>query len=65
MKLWQKCPICDGKGIVSGGYFGNPGYIDENGYSHWAAGNAAETCKVCGGTGLIETPEQDTPPCYP
>ena len=54
MAVWQKCPICDGSGIVSGGYF------ERCGVEQWTSANAAETCWVCGGSGIIKTPEEAT-----
>lgn len=57
MRYWQRCPICEGSGMVSGGFFGSPGYYDEYGNRHWTSNNAAETCRVCQGQGIIETPE--------
>jgi len=56
MNMWQKCPICDGRGIVSGGYFDSPGYIDEQGNRLWVSDHAVEMCRVCGGKGIIESP---------
>ncbi len=53
MRVWQKCPICDGVGQVSGGYFTRAGD-----YNQWVSNKTLETCKVCEGSGLIETPEQ-------
>ena len=58
MRIWQKCPICDGRGLVSGGYFDSPGYIDEQGNRQWTASNAAEMCRVCQGQGIIQTPSE-------
>jgi len=55
MSYWQKCPICDGTGLVSGGYFTSPGYHDE--YGNWTSNNAAERCKVCNGEGILATPK--------
>lgn len=52
MKYWQKCPICDGTGQVSGGYFLRTGDTNQ-----WTSGNAAEVCQVCKGQGIIEAPE--------
>lgn len=49
--LWQKCPVCRGVGQVSGGYFTRAGNCDQ-----WAAGNAYEPCRICGGSGIIPTP---------
>uniref|UniRef100_A0A6M3Y7U6 Uncharacterized protein n=1 Tax=viral metagenome TaxID=1070528 RepID=A0A6M3Y7U6_9ZZZZ len=53
---WQKCPICQGCGLVGGGFFDCPGNIDEYGNRTWVSGNAAETCRVCEGKGSITTP---------
>jgi len=45
---WQKCPICDGVGQVSGGYFNRAGDCDS-----WTAANVMESCRVCQGRGII------------
>ncbi len=45
---WQRCPICNGAGIVSGGYFTRAGDSIS-----WTASNSTETCRVCRGTGVI------------
>ena len=52
---WQKCPICNGSGLVSGGFYNHAGD-----YPYWTSGNAAETCRACGGQGIILKP--DFPP---
>ncbi len=54
MKYWQKCPICNGVGQVSGGYFLRAGDCD-----HWVSDRAMEMCQICGGKGIIEAPEQE------
>ncbi len=46
---WQKCPICDGVGIVSGGYFTRAGD-----YNSWVASNTTETCRICEGSGILD-----------
>jgi len=51
--LWQKCPVCDGTGQVSGGYFGRPGDC-----LSWISSDAMEECRVCKGKGLIKTPSE-------
>lgn len=58
MKLWQKCPVCNGSGMVGGGFFGCPGSIDRQGNRTWAATDTIEMCRVCQGRGIIQTPEQ-------
>ena len=62
MKYWQRCPICGGCGLVSGGFFDSPGNIGEYGNRCWFSASAAETCRVCDGSGLIETPSAATEP---
>jgi len=54
--VWQRCPICNGCGLVAGGFFDSPGYYDEWGNRQWISSNAAEVCKVCNGQGIIQTP---------
>lgn len=48
---WQKCPVCDGVGMVSGGYF-----LRAGDYHGWTSDKTMESCKVCGGTGLLQCP---------
>ena len=49
---YQKCPICDGTGIVNSGFYDHPRV-----YPYWttdrAADNAAETCRTCQGQGIL------------
>ena len=51
-----KCPICDGKGIVSGGF-----YKSVNEYC--STTNMTETCQQCGGGGIIWGNEDSLEPC--
>lgn len=48
--LWQRCPICNGTGLVGGGFhssaLGGTGTSD----------HTTETCQRCKGTGTIKTP---------
>ena len=53
---YQKCPICNGTGQVSGGYFDRAGDCDT-----WVSGNATEICRVCQGRGIIAEPVQCPP----
>lgn len=46
---YQKCPVCNGVGMVGGGYFTRAG--DSN---SWASCNAIEICQICGGAGIID-----------
>ena len=48
---YQKCPICNGVGQVSGGFFDRAGDGET-----WTSDHATEICKVCQGTGLIIPP---------
>ena len=47
MSSWQKCPVCDGQGIVS-----KPPWVagDQN---TWASNRTSYPCPVCGGKGII------------
>ena len=58
MSEWQKCPICGGCGLVGGGYFDTPGFIDEYGNRQWASDHASESCRRCDGIGTIKTPDE-------
>lgn len=43
----HRCPICGGRGMVSGGF-----YTTLSG--HWTASNvSAETCRTCRGSGIV------------
>jgi len=44
----QKCPVCNGKGIVPNGF-----YFVPEGQSFVASGNILETCRACNGRGII------------
>lgn len=51
----HKCPICEGHGIVSAGFFIRPPEVIE-----YASTHTTEECRVCNGTGIIwskEAPE--------
>jgi DnaJ-class molecular chaperone len=53
MRLWQKCPVCEGQGSVS-----RPTYVPGD-VCTWASnGTNAAVCHVCGGRGIIMTPEE-------
>jgi DnaJ-class molecular chaperone len=47
---YQKCPVCEGRGIVPTGFY-NPGVSMTT-----SGGTALETCRTCGGTGVIAEP---------
>jgi len=53
---WQKCPVCNGAGQISGGYFDRAGDCNT-----WAATNVTEICRVCQGAGIIlEAPDKES-----
>ena len=56
MNYWQKCPICDGVGQVSGGY-----YLRAGDGSQWVSNRVTEICQTCWGKGIIEVPPQEAP----
>lgn len=45
-KLPHKCPVCDGRGTVSAGFYSPGGYA-------WTT--SPEKCRACDGTGVIIT----------
>ena len=55
MSEWQKCPVCNGVGVVSGGYFTRAGD-----FPYWNSDHTTEICKVCVGRGLIVKPDTMT-----
>jgi len=53
MSMPVKCPICEGHGIVPGGFYQiTPGVLE------WSSTNATEICRACGGSGIIWTWDQ-------
>ena len=47
-KVPHRCPICEGHGIVPGGF-----YERTPDAQAWTATNATEACRACGGQGII------------
>jgi len=45
---YQKCPICNGVGNVSGGFYNRTGDCDT-----WVSNCVAEMCRTCQGKGII------------
>jgi hypothetical protein len=41
-----KCPVCEGRGIVPGGFYNSLG-------NTWFADTISETCRSCNGKGII------------
>jgi len=52
---WQKCPICNGSGQVSGGFYNHAGD-----YPYWASDRTMEMCRTCNGQGMIVKPELES-----
>jgi len=51
--MYQKCPVCDGTGLVS-----KPPWIAGD-INEWVSSSTGPwPCKVCGGNGIIEEPSQ-------
>ncbi len=48
---YQKCPICNGNGQVSGGFYDHPGDCP-----YWVSDHTSEVCRSCNGCGLIIKP---------
>jgi len=53
MKSCYRCPICEGNGLVPGGY-----YMRVHGVA-WSSITTVETCRACDGTGIIWDPQPD------
>ncbi len=52
IRYWQRCPVCEGHGIIDGGfYLSYPGCVG-------VPTAAAESCRQCGGKGMIVTPRK-------
>lgn len=55
--MYQKCPVCGGRGIVPPGFYN----LDT---SSTTAANSVETCRSCQGSGVIYNPEYARPWSY-
>lgn len=42
----HKCPICNGRGIVPGGFYNSTS-------DTWTSSTTSEPCRQCGGSGII------------
>ncbi len=50
---WQKCPVCDGTGLVS-----KPPWIAGDQTVWVSSSSGPYPCKVCSGVGMILAPEE-------
>ena len=55
--MYQKCPVCEGRGIVPPGFYN----LDA---SSTTTANSAETCRSCQGSGVIYNPDYAYPWIY-
>lgn len=46
-KIPYKCPICDGVGMVSGGFYNRVNTND------WGSTTISEQCRQCNGSGIV------------
>ena len=46
---YQKCPVCNGVGQVSGGYFARAGD-----FNSWTSAHAIDICQLCKGKKIID-----------
>ncbi len=55
--MYQKCPVCNGRGIVPHMFY----TITEEQETFSSSSTAPETCRACGGKGIIpiESKEND------
>ena len=50
----EKCPVCNGVGQVSGGFYSRGGD-----YGFWITGSISpEQCRSCGGKGYLVVPDE-------
>ncbi len=58
----HKCPVCNGRGVVEGGFYNQPPMSHE--YRPTSTGPMTETCKACSGTGILWGFSYETTPSY-
>jgi len=59
----HKCPVCAGTGNVTAGFYNSTNVID--GVLHFTTGGLGhETCRSCGGTGIVWSPESQCSSTY-
>ncbi len=60
MSIPHKCPICEGHGMVSAGFYESVAVV-----KHTTSSHSTETCRSCWGTGLLWEKEKPTVYIYP
>jgi len=53
-----KCPVCLGTGNVPCGFY-EQHKIDDNGRTWTTSSTTSETCRTCGGTGIVWSQQED------
>ena len=53
--MWQKCPICNGVGRVTGGF-----YLRPDDCLSWITDHSTEMCRTCQGEGIIREDESQS-----
>lgn len=53
MNMWQKCPVCDGSGLVS-----RPPWVAGDLPAWVGSGTGPSPCRTCGGCGVVTAPDQ-------
>ena len=51
----EKCPVCNGKGIVPNGFYKTVRYE----YTSTSTSTVLETCRSCLGTGIVTVQDND------
>jgi len=50
--IYQRCPVCNGRGAVMRGFYEQVDYGSGS-----SAASMSETCRTCGGSGLLLAPD--------
>lgn len=59
----QKCPVCNGRGTVSPGFYSKDGFTSP--YNAASTAPMRETCQACGGKGIVWPPHTYYPQPMP